>query len=233
MDALYHRVKIIMKTILILTALFSMPVWAADHAEHNRIGSHGMVMFTDGQSLYSSHLPLYRSPHDYQLIYRVETQAKEQLIELLSQGMVTILPDKFDLNLLISGNTFVKNTRVFLGHFERGGKEIFTDATFGFAELIFKRKISTLPNKTKTEQFYLIKSATKNTELLIHAIQPRPSFDLIAWLKNNSCDVIKEFETATIQLDANEVEALADWSKKLTSCGTVETLYFETQDFKL
>ena len=78
----------------------------ADHKHHTRVGSHGMVLFTDGAELYASHLPLYYSPHDYQLIYTVVSQHKAKLIAYLQAGstshgnMVTLLPENLILLLV-------------------------------------------------------------------------------------------------------------------------------------
>lgn len=68
------------------------------HLTHSRIGSHGMVLITDGIKLYASHLPLYHKPHDYQLLYQISTKHQSEIINQLQQHKtITILPDKFDL----------------------------------------------------------------------------------------------------------------------------------------
>lgn len=125
----------------------------SEHKEHTRFGMHGMVLITDGVDLYASHLPLYQSPHDYQILYLVEskhndvfikylTQAKQDVELLYIQNMITLLPVGFDLNKLIAGNAFTIETQFFTGHFERGGQAWIKDKNFKFVRQVFKRSLS-------------------------------------------------------------------------------------------
>lgn len=230
----------------ILTLLFisfTLPVLAtveSEHKEHNRIGHHGMVLFTDGSTLYASHLPLYQSPHDYQLIYAVELNNKEIFIEELSNNMVTILPAKFDLNRLIDGDSFSIETKMYRGHFERGGKLIETNLSFTFKTQIFKRQISKnqleerKTSEQESEHFFLIPNTKLKHNIAIHKIQARPSFDMISLISNQvSCAIQLKSNYALMAIKPIDVLEQRTVENQLNTCGNTTTLYFETQDFAL
>src|SRR5262245_56190303 len=55
---------------LLLVACASAPASHEQHAQHARVGLHGMVLFGRTQH-YLEHIPMFRPPHDRQLILRV------------------------------------------------------------------------------------------------------------------------------------------------------------------
>lgn len=74
------------------------------HAEHDRMGSHGMVMLgSTDVSLY--HLALYRRPHDRQILTPASFASKvdQENFEVWKRNykdIVTIVPTNFDLDRL-------------------------------------------------------------------------------------------------------------------------------------
>ncbi len=202
------------------------------HCTEHRSGHHGMALFTDGQDLYASHLPLYRSPHDYQLIYQIKSNHQDQLIKNLEKGLMTILPQHFDLNTLIEGGTLTIKTTIYDGHFERGGQKKLEDESFTFQKQIFKRQISNLKNNSLTEDFFLIDTSNSHWQLAIHAIQARPSFDMIALFNNQRCHINKNKNTKKLQLKNKNKDHLDEAQTLLNQCAEHKVLYFETQDFR-
>ena len=158
-----------MKYILLIFILFSSAALASDpqqntyntHKTHSYVGFHGMALILAGDKLLASHMPLYALPHNYQIVYEVTTNdthfkiIKNALNESLKkQTQITILPTKFDLNLLINKLTPTLNTTVFNGHFERGGTALFS-TKLTFKNPLYVKKIAiTQPEK---EEFDLIK----------------------------------------------------------------------------
>ena len=214
------------KLLLCLLILFTLPAHAqADkHQHHGRVGSHGMVLITDGEHLYASHLPLYRRPHDYQLIYQVSTKQSPQLMAQLQQGMVTLLPENFDLNQLIEGQNFTVKSRFFTGHFERGGQRLL-DTPITFERQVYRRRLSELPDQSKQTTAMEKLQLPNGSTLLVNQIGPAPSFDAIGLKKGNeSCQnpqVTRQAQPMTqTQLD-----------QQLAQCGQVQWLYLETRDF--
>jgi len=207
-----------------------------DHKGHDRVGMHGMVMVTDGVELYASHLPLYRAPHDYQLIYQVETIHKAQLIKRLSEtskeqgyvdNMVTLLPAKFDLNQLIAGESFEIKTQLYSGNFERGGKKWLHDNNFKFVRQIYKRPLANLtpmPSRN-TSKWEMLNTATEQGHMFVHNIQTSPSYDAIVF--GNKCS-LKESYMTTAHARVPTTEQL---EARFVSCQSSQVLYFETSDF--
>ncbi|BDX05500.1 hypothetical protein [Planctobacterium marinum] len=202
-----------------------------EHAHHLRIGSHGMVLFTDGHHLFASHLPLYQAPHDYQLIYQIKMAREAQYIGYLTSqenttehsAVLTLLPEDFDLNRLIEGESFSLEATVFQGHFERGGKRWAQD-TVEFEQLIYRRHLSgSLPESAPVTQWQVIPLPSKR-HLLVHQIRKAPSFDAI-YLGDNC---IEPPESPLNVWVAKENQSL---TVDIRHCQHHHPLYIEFQDF--
>ncbi|GEA11176.1 hypothetical protein [Alteromonas sp. KUL49] len=204
------------------------------HGEHDRVGSHGMVLFTDGAELYASHLPLYATPHDYQLVYLVDSANETDLLKRLTlsqgdappdyqQNIVTLLPDQFDLNQLINGESFEIDVQFFRGHFERNGERWFKEENLRFVRPVYRRSLSNLSqiDDSTTIVWDRIHTPLNQTQLYIFPIQAAPSFDAI--VLGTSCpDTIKYLS------DVPEIQQL---EQTFSLCESSQLLYFETQDF--
>lgn len=217
------------------------------HLTHSRIGSHGMVLITDGIKLYASHLPLYHKPHDYQLLYQISTKHQSEIINQLQQHKtITILPDKFDLNILVQGQLLLVKGQIFDGHFERGGTPWLEKADFRFEKLIYKRALSTLAvNTQQVMDFDRIQteevqsSIGKTKAIFIHKIGARPSFDLI--IAGRQCKTGKTFSLPIFSSELLEkvdtaklstINQIAEINQAITFCRNTQVLYLETRDFK-
>ena len=209
----------------------------ADHKYHTRVGSHGMVLFTDGAELYASHLPLYYSPHDYQLIYAVGSPHKATLIAYLQAGstshsnMVTLLPENFDLNKLVDGERFSISAQFYRGHFERGGTKWLGKSELTFEKLLFKRRLVKQYKPSRSdddsvkdnldEKWTRIRLGDKY--LYIHLIGERPSFDALF--------IVDECQKTLGNKLVESVPSKTQIIEIFSHCGTSELVYFETQDF--
>ena len=215
---------------------------ATTHANHDKVGSHGMVVFSDGTDLYASHLPLYYSPHDYQLIYKIDSSYKALVLESLDldhagafsqSSMVTLLPAIFDLNKLINGEQFSIPAEFFKGHFERGGNQWLSESKLTFVELLFKRRVSKqykrqhvdvdAPNDPSANSWSIIELG--DSLLYVHSVGTRPSYDALVLVKGCSEPVIKPTET--------HVPSVEQLNAAFAVCDLYSLLYFETQDFAL
>lgn len=229
---------------LLNTLLFSTSAQASDlHKMHSLMGSHGMVlMYNEKEGFFASHLPLYSTPHNYQLIYKIKTDKPEKLIELIQNDMVTLLPDNFDLSRLVNGESFSINTAFFQGHFERGGKQKFT-SKMTFEKPILIEKVSTTYSDD-VAAFYNV-AVSENTAIFAHRIQRSPSFDAIGFIGRNELKdiitknatdktIITESKNNTNMIMCNKPFMLKSSKIKpqLESCAKFELKYIETQDFK-
>jgi hypothetical protein len=153
-----------------------------EHKQHSYVGSHGMVLFAAGDTVLASHLPLYRAPHDYQLVYQLALPAAEEqaVLALLRGGQqLTLLPQNFDLRLLIEGKTFDIGAAVYQGHFERGGRLWLDNIQLTFARQLYRRPLQQLSIATNA-QYDMFSVA--DSHFLLHRIAAAPSFDQILQL---------------------------------------------------
>ncbi|WP_249935881.1 hypothetical protein [Pseudoalteromonas sp. S3785] len=185
-----------------------------------------MALILAGDKVLASHMPLYAPPHDYQIVYEVTTSdthfntIKSVLKKAATeQEQITILPTKFDLNLLISKKTPTLNVTVFNGHFERGGNALFS-TKLTFEKPLYVKKLAI--TKPKKAEFDLIKvSATQG--LVIHKIQSKPSYDSISLvpLRNGKYNAELKCNTAINTALKSKLEA----------CFKNAPSYLETRDF--
>jgi hypothetical protein len=216
--------KILLFTLFIIA--FIAPVKAVEvahkHTGHQLFGSHGMVLFQDNnKNIYASHLPLYYTPHDYQIIYQIDSNQNTRLNEMLDKGMVTVLPENFDLSRLIESDKFTVKATYFDGHFERGGNASFK-SNITFSKQIFSKKVIVAEEKSNT-MFYLV-PINKTQQLYIHRIDQRPSFDAIGFINTE-----KNSSILCNQIDSLNHEKLMTQMEK---CNLPVPVYLETQDFK-
>lgn len=212
------------------------------HSQHSLMGSHGMVLMHDAnEGFFVSHLPLYSSPHNYQLIYKVKIEKSDQLLNMLQKEMVTLVPDNFDLSRLIRGESFAINTMFFQGHFERGGKQKLT-AKLTFEKSILAEKVST-SYSTKDAVFYTVVISDQSA-IFAHKIQRSPSFDAIGFIKRsaikNKLITSTEKKSNSTKATTNTASVICDKpttlephtiKQQLESCAQFEIKYIETKDF--
>lgn len=214
----------------ITSLIFSSIAYSEDslnqHETHSLIGSHGMVLIYHPQEgLFASHMPLYRMPHDYQLIYKIQVEDTQKLINLMYKGMVTVLPELFDLSILIKGERFSINAKFFQGHFERGGINRFTAKVFFEKPVLIKR---VLPNFSNEKAIIYQVKLSDNSAIFAHKIQQIPSFDAIGFTNSTRLDA-----GDNTLLCAKPLLLSADNIKtKLKECAQLDAKYVETKDFK-
>lgn len=114
------------KLFVILTIICASVIARAD-----KPATHGMLLF-GGLETYTSHLPMFHAPHDYQLITKVTLSdiPRSQTLKIYeywkSQGetLFTLVPEKMDLTQVIDGTIKEYQAVIFLGHFEKDGKQL-------------------------------------------------------------------------------------------------------------
>ena len=224
-------------------APFSLADSHKEHAIHSRIGYHGMAVFTDGSAIFASHLPLYRQPHDFQIIYRLAFDhkgAEQQIQQYLNenkrsdgQAVMTLLPEQFDLNELATAQTPTLKTRFFTDHFERGGQPmLFNDkkevsvkyATPVLVEQLIVANSDASKNAARKANWVSVSlpSNPQIAKLFVHKIDTKPSFDAIVIAKG--CEEAGAYEGNALSIDAIR-DAFAH-------CDTVEIPYADAQDFQ-
>lgn len=199
-------------------ALFAISTAAEPHKQHNYVGVHGMVLLSSEKgNLVVSHLPLYVKPHDYQAVFTAQLEDARAL-NTARTGLVTLVPEPFDLLAWLSGDITHAKVKVFKGHFERGGT-FWYETSVRFVERVYKKRISSTEG-TQNGTFDVI--VFENGESLrVHRIARAPSFDAMAW----SSDA----DTATMQCAISHSEEAL--TPALTLCLDTAPAYLETADF--
>lgn len=187
-------------------------------------GIHGMVMVNNSATLYVSHLPLYSKPHDAQIVYKVSVAEPHVRYLVRDADLVTIMPQKFNLQRMMRGEAFTITADIYTGHFERGGIKIYENIVVSLDEQLYYRELKDLASSSIKREYDSIPLG-KNERMLIHKIQSRPSYDhLILFYDNVNC--MTSFNTSSAVPGQGEI------LNRLTFCGSMKPLYFETQDFQ-
>jgi hypothetical protein len=175
---------------LLLTSGLSAPFAQADMP-----ATHGMLLFGD-QISYASHLPMFHKPHDYQLILQIKLKSWTRFDvvgayekqKASSESLFTLVPEKMDLTLLLSGQKKSFRADLFAGHFEKGGSSLGSVEVI-IEKIIFSKKLNPLEPEITPE--YVIFGEGSEV-YAAHIIKGKPSVDEI--LKLHSPFTINDVE---------------------------------------
>ncbi len=153
------------------------PDAGAGHAAH-RMGTHGMVLFGAGGKLYASHIPMFRRPHDLQLLLSV-TLAHPALKagRDFSDGTYTLEPERFDLDALVDGKLKRFQATIFQGNFEGGGTPVYRDATVKVEAVAHARRLSAEEPAHEEPRYWVLGQG--RSAYLVHALSRAPDFDQV------------------------------------------------------
>ena len=188
------------------------------------MGVHGMVLVTQGSSIYASHLPRYNKPHNVQLFYKLDNNDLAVLQTVRDSSLITIKPKKFNLQRLMRGEKMVIQADLYAGHFERDGILVYENLPLSFDKQLYVRTFDDI-KPSSTQQEYDVVSLRKNYKIYIHRIQQAPSFDHILGV-DLEAGCLSRFRTSSPVPKETELQY------KFLNCGTMKPLYFETEDFQ-
>jgi hypothetical protein len=171
------------------------------HHEPHDHGVHGMLLIGE-QTLYLSHLPMFMSMHDHQVILEV-TLARDQddphaiyRADRRNSGerLYTLVPEKFSLQRLGGEDEDALRTfksAIHRGHFEKpGNRAILEDVTVNVVNIVHFRKLDP-DNEDLPELRYLLFG--RGEELyLAHLISRPPDFDQIVQVASISHNLSEE-----------------------------------------
>jgi hypothetical protein len=232
-----------MKKLLLLFSLILLFTQInAQHEEHAMIAdkpaTHGMLLFGT-HKIYASHLPMFHSPHNYQIILELEF-SKPDLQKYLADvrenpnyTTYTIEPEKFVLPDMINNPQPFK-VNFYRGHFERGGIEILKNISVKIVKVIYFKKFNHEEVKTNVSNFILFGNEAQ--QFLVHEVTNKPDFEQIIEVKANLNIFNKKEIFVIITLDNSQNhpigisgnEATAN-ENKLVLC---KQLYLEFDDLK-
>lgn len=174
---MFRAIRFLLAFLLFLAA-------AGARAHDHSFGTHGMVLFGDRDGLYASHLPLFRAPHDHQVLLRVRLAdpALERALRAELDGKTalwTIEPEKFELSRLDpAGAAALREfgADVYSGHFEREGKRVHPKARFVVEQVLLYRRLDPAPKAGAMARYLPV------GRFLVKEIDSRPDFDHIVAL---------------------------------------------------
>ncbi|GLP95176.1 hypothetical protein [Paraferrimonas sedimenticola] len=205
--------------------LLAQPASSESHEHHSqRMGMHGMLLFSDGQQLLASHLPMFHKPHDMQLVLRLSLQNSTLQQALITEiaadaGIWTLAPEVFDLTALGQGDSF--HGDLYQGHFERGGKKRHTQQQVTVERVILRNVLS--EESVEAGEFRLLNHGPVSYYALF--IQGRPGTDRVLKVQHQG-QLPKHFRAAIDSTDAQLAELLG------LSDGQLTTHYLETGDLQ-
>ncbi|WP_462163224.1 hypothetical protein [Pseudoalteromonas xiamenensis] len=228
-------------TLFLLFSMFWLNIGNAETTNvdenQSRHGIHGMLLFSDGEQLYASHLPMFHRPHDVQIVMAVnfaDQALNSQLVSQLATGNYwTLEPERFDLSKLGESqpdaiHSFTAD--VYANHFERGGMKAYEGKQLVVTKTVFRQTLSEQPaNKAA---FFLVNQKERPTLYYFHAIEGRPDFDALVAIQHaafekrmipTEFDMPKRQDFVTRQELANTLAIPED---------AIRLVYFETGDLK-
>jgi len=188
------------------------------------MGVHGMVLFTQGSSIYASYLPSYKKPRNVQLIYKLSNSSLAILQTVRDGQFTTIKPKPFNLQRLMRGEEMVIQTSLYSGHFKRGGMVVYDDIPLAFDKQVYLRTFDDIKPSSRKQEYDVV-ALTKNYKLYIHKIQQAPSFEHILSI-DLEAGCFNNFTTSSPVPKETELQY------KFLNCGTIKPLYYETEDFQ-
>ncbi|HEY8271863.1 MAG TPA: hypothetical protein VIG33_13310 [Pseudobdellovibrionaceae bacterium] len=171
----------IFKYFIIALTLFLGATSQADSA-----AIHGMVLFGKSTT-YASHLPMFHSPHDGQVIMKISLSdfprcktvlLYQKLSAAATDKIFTLLPEALDLAQVMNGEMTQFTASIYEGHFEKSGK-LLGMVIVKVEKLILSAKLDSLAPE---QNQYLI-FGERGEYFAAHIINGRPSYDSILEVK--------------------------------------------------
>jgi hypothetical protein len=210
---------------------------------HTAMGVHGMALFGGREGLYLSHLPLFRAPHDRQILLRIHLQnaAVDSALRsslLTHPELWTIDPERFDLHRLEKGHaTQLRQFRARLvqGHFEREGVERYADQVIVVDSVVVFRNLDFEKDDGINASYFLLGRGAER--FLVKQLDRRPDFDAIISVRTRRESEVKPrfaitIPTPGVQLPADASIAAALRQQVGLRAVNLRTIYFETGDLR-
>ena len=188
--------------------------YTSDANAKARHGLHGMLLFSDGDALYASHLPMFHAPHDVQLIFRftlVDKKVESELAKALGadKPYCTLAPQKFDLNLLGSkakNGIWQFSADLFAGHFERKGKLTYKTQIVKVEQVIVNQILDR--KQPKVTEFKRITPTNAKRHFYARIIAGKPGVDHLVVIASNKT-LPERLTMNSSELTINEVDIAA------------------------
>lgn len=144
---------------------------------------HGMLLFGQ-QTTYASHLPMFHSPHDYQLLLKLKLQELPraqtlkfyELKKKQGETLFTLVPETMDLTKIIDGSKKTFSATIFQGHFERGGTDL-GPVQVEVDSIVYSKKLDGKQTQLPYESYLVF--GEKGEYFAAHVIKEKPNYDAV------------------------------------------------------
>lgn len=188
------------------------------------MGEQQMVLITHGSNIYASHLSSYKTPNNFQLLYKIENKNVAILQTVKNNQLITIKSKPFNIQRLMRGEKVTVEVDLYTGHFDRDGMVVYEGISLTFDKQLYFRSFDEIKPSNKRQDYDVV-SLKGGYRFYIHQIQKAPSFSHILGVDlQSSC--LGSFSTSSPVPEETELQF------KFINCGTIKPLYFETDDFK-
>ena len=145
-----------------------------------RAGVHRMLLFGDN-AVFASHLPMFRSPHDYQVVLEVELpdgvrRAYVRDRQRTGERVYTLEPEPFVLPYRLQEGAPFKAT-LYHGHFERGGTPLRSGVQVRIRSVVWYRHLDPQDTGPRDETIVFGRG---RAAFAAHRIAGVPDFDQVA-----------------------------------------------------
>lgn len=188
-------------------------------------------------------MPLFHTPHDYQVILELELTATDKKKFTSDQQQhpeyttYTIEPEKFILpDMIVKPRNFTVN--LYRGHFERGGTKIASNINVKIKQVIFFKKFKPEESKSTTANYILISNSKE--QFLVHHITNKPDFEQIIQVKIAAGAFVRNALHALVTLDKADNKpvgisgntVMANDQGKMQQIVLLKQVYLEFDDLK-
>jgi len=187
------------------------------------MGIHGMKLLNKGSSVYASYMLSLKKPKNVQILYKLDISQLFLLQFIKDADLVTIKPEEFNLQRLMRGEKVSVKADVYLGDYKKDGMLTYSGVDIIFDKELFVKVIDK-PEESNKRQKYDIVHMKNNERILIHQIQKPPSYEHIIYLSDD-VNCVTNFTASSAVPTENEIHY------KLTYCGSLKPLYYNTEDF--
>jgi hypothetical protein len=135
-----------------------------------------MVLFGETRR-YLSHVPMFRRPHDAQVVLEVQIPGGPFV-----DGLYTLEPERFDLDTLVRGERTSFRGTIWRGSFEDGGTPLAKDVTVTVIRVIYARDLKDESARSEEAPAFLLFGEPRDA-YLVRRIARAPGIDEIVRAK--------------------------------------------------
>jgi hypothetical protein len=208
--------------------IFANPTFAQHYPD--KPATHGMLLI-GSETIYASHLPMFHSPHDYQIILalKFDTEKNQKYIEDRKthpdEFVYTIKPEAFVLPEMVNRTKKFKGN-IYRGHFERGGVVIAKDVDVSIRRVVYFNQFKSGTRKPGYLRYILFGNSKE--QFLAHQITARPDFDEVVSvkLKNETPGLLQSAAYKIIEFDEKDNRNGFSWKTNSAKLDVRSSIYF-------